>query len=101
MYSLQSRDLYLGTTLSECPVLHISEWNDSDRKQSIDDHIAANDYFATIATVIDLIKQFLEEHGDKEWTAEQMSKHLAELRDEHLYLQEHYTLHRKRTIKHR
>jgi hypothetical protein len=58
-------------------------------KKSIQFHIASNDYFGTLATTIDLLRQAAMKRGFKRSDA----KALERLRDELLYLQAHYSIH--------
>jgi hypothetical protein len=63
--------------------------NAIDEKESIQVHIASNDYFGTLATTIDLLRQAVMKRGFKRRDA----KTLERLRDELLYLQAHYSIH--------
>ena len=53
------------------------------RRKNIDFHIKSDDYFGTVATVVNLLRQ---ENNDT----------LEKLRDELLYLQEHYIIIRRK-----
>jgi hypothetical protein len=95
MYAIQTEGSILRgvvNLLEKEGVMLIQDWETTTRDQNIQQHIDLNDYFATTATVMDLMRQTLEAHpGDIE-IEEQVAKHLAELRDEYMHLQEHYTL---------
>jgi hypothetical protein len=56
--------------------------------EGIEFHIAQNDYFGTLATVLDLMGQAFEKRGVK---GEDVDL-LRSLRDELLYLQENHTI---------
>jgi hypothetical protein len=56
--------------------------------EGIEFHIAHNDYFGTLATVLDLMGQAFEKRGVK---GEDVDL-LRSLRDELLYLQENHTI---------
>ena len=58
-----------------------------DRK-NLENHIRGNDYFGTKATVLDLMRQEIKKNGYR-------SMHdavLQNMRDELLYLQDHYMI---------
>lgn len=76
-------------------VLH--DQNEEEYVHSVQNHIKADDYFATTATVLDLSRQMLEKDENQTWVARQVAKHLAVVRDEQLYLQKHYKLCKKDT----
>ena len=62
-------------------------------EQSIEFHIAANDYFGTLATTLDLLRQAIEDRGYCAEDAELLHRITADL----LYLQANHTIHRQRT----
>jgi len=57
------------------------------QQKSLDFHIEQNDYFGTLATVLDLLGQDLRKHGHA-----RHDKTLAGLRDELMYLQSSYRI---------
>ena len=57
-------------------------------EENIEFRIAANDYFGTLATTLDLLRQAIEERGYRREDAEL----LRILRDDLLYLQTHHTI---------
>jgi hypothetical protein len=57
-------------------------------EQSIEFHIAANDYFGTLATILDLLRQEIEVRGCRAEDGEL----LHTLTDELLYLQANHTI---------
>jgi len=58
------------------------------KKQRLQFHIQANDYFGTIATVLDLLRQALE----KRTTRPQHVRLLARLTKQLLYLQQNFMI---------
>ena len=60
----------------------------SMNKKRIQFHIISNDYFGTLATTIDLLRQAVMKHG----VTRSDAKVLEQLRDELLYLQAHYII---------
>jgi hypothetical protein len=61
-------------------------------------HIRAGDYFGTLATILDLLRQSMEQRG----LGRQNSMLLEDLREELVYLQERFTiLSRDGTMSHR
>ena len=60
----------------------------------VDFHIEAGDYFGTLATAIDLIRQCADDDG---WTP-QYSAMIKRLRDDLMYLQGTHTIERKRGL---
>jgi hypothetical protein len=61
------------------------------RIKSIESHIAADDYFGTLATVLDLLRQDIDVLGGKK----DHIKLLKRLRDDLLYLHEGYEIRQK------
>jgi len=61
------------------------------RKENIKFHIKENDYFGTLATVIDLIRQSAEEKG----FTEANSKTIANLVEDLMFLQKNYKISKK------
>lgn len=57
-------------------------------EENVEFHIAANDYFGTLATTLDLLRQAIEERGYRREDAEL----LRILRDDLLYLQANHTI---------
>jgi hypothetical protein len=55
---------------------------------SIEFHIAANDYFGTLATTLDLLRQAIEERGYEAEDAELLGRIIADV----LYLQANHTI---------
>ena len=58
-------------------------------ENSIEFHIAANDYFGTLATTLDLLRQTIEDRGYRAEDAEL----LCRITDDLLYLQARHTIH--------
>jgi hypothetical protein len=58
------------------------------RKLNIDFHVASGDYFGTIATILGLVSEPLAKN-------EAAKETLTELRDELVYMQEHYRINPK------
>jgi hypothetical protein len=54
-------------------------------------HIKSNDYFGTLATILDLMNQSVEQNGFKKDDA----KLIAHLRDDLVYLNANYVIRRK------
>lgn len=61
------------------------------RKENIKFHIKENDYFGTLATVIDLIRQSAEEKG----FTEANSKMITNLVEDLMFLQKNYKISKK------
>ncbi|MBU2025547.1 MAG: hypothetical protein ABIC19_01225 [Patescibacteria group bacterium] len=59
---------------------------DSEAKESIRFHVRSNDYFATLATVLDLLRQ------EQSRINKNHQKLLEKLRDELMFLQQSYRL---------
>jgi hypothetical protein len=59
-------------------------------QQSLQFHIQENDYFGTLATVLDLIRQDLNRHGYNRYEAT-----LASLRDDLVHLQQSHHIEEK------
>jgi hypothetical protein len=57
-------------------------------RKRIQFHIISDDYFGTLATTIDLLRQAIVKGG----VTRRDAKVLEQLRDELLYLQAHYTI---------
>ena len=57
-------------------------------EKSIEFHIAANDYFGTLATTLDLLRQAIEERGYEAEDAELLRR----ITDDLLYLQANHTI---------
>jgi hypothetical protein len=55
---------------------------------SIEFHIAANDYFGTLATTLDSLRQAIEERGYRTEDAEVLRR----ITDDLMYLQAHHTI---------
>lgn len=60
-------------------------------RKSVEFHIKSNDYFGTLATVLDLIKQNLQEYTLPKDISNSLSKKVEEL----MYLQNNYILVKK------
>lgn len=60
------------------------------RKKNIKFHIESDDYFGTLATVIDLIRQ------EKEKIEKRQNKILKDLKDDLVYLQKNYKITKKK-----
>jgi len=58
-------------------------------EESIEFHIAANDYFGTLATALDLLRQAIEDRGYRPEDAELLRR----ITDDLLYLQANHTIH--------
>jgi hypothetical protein len=61
-------------------------------KESLQSHIDENDYFGTLATVLDLVSQDLRKKGHRS-NAETLSR----LRDDLVYLQRSHRIERSQT----
>lgn len=61
----------------------------SMNEESIEFHIAANDYFETLATTLDLLRQAIEERGYRAEDADLLRR----ITDDLLYLQANHTIH--------
>jgi hypothetical protein len=61
------------------------------KNKRVDFHIEVGDYFGTLATAIDLIRQCADEDG---WTSED-SAMIERLRDDLMYLQRTHNIRRK------
>jgi hypothetical protein len=72
---------------------HQSQFHEQPNEPSIAFSIASGDYFANLATVLDLLRQGIYW---KRAGAEQNDALLSELRDELLSMQKHYKIIRKR-----
>lgn len=57
-------------------------------QEEIEIHIRANDYFGTLATTLDLLRQAIEERGYQAEDADLLRRITAAL----LYLQSHHTI---------
>lgn len=64
--------------------------NDKDDRSGIKFHITSDDYFGTLATILDLMKQ------EKIKIDKKHSKLLEKLKDDLLFLQKHYKITKKR-----
>jgi len=60
------------------------------RKRNINFHIESDDYFGTLATVINLVRQ------EKEKTEKRQNKTLKNLKDDLIYLQKNYKIVKKK-----
>lgn len=60
----------------------------SKRKKGLDLHVAYNDYFGTLAAVLDLMRQEIKRRGYKKSDAELLEK----IRDDLMYLQNRYKI---------
>lgn len=65
------------------------------RKQQIEFHIKSNDYFGTLATVIDLAKQVFEKDLNKTMQKKRQIKTLDKLKDDLVFLQKNYQITKK------
>ena len=63
------------------------------RKQNVDFHIASDDYFGTLATIMGLMADSLS--SNDAGAQKRCVKTLNELREDLKYSQEHYTIRRK------
>ena len=61
----------------------------NEARQSLQFHIEANDYFGTLATVLDLVSQDLRNKGHHS-----NAETLGRLRDDLMYLQNRYCIRR-------
>ena len=61
------------------------------KNKRVDFHIEIGDYFGTLATAIDLIRQCADDDG---WTPE-YSAMIERLRDDLMYLQRNHTISKK------
>ena len=57
-------------------------------KNGIESHVEAGDYFGTLATILDLLRQKMDKRG----YVSKDGKILEELRDDLLYLQSHHSI---------
>jgi len=64
------------------------------RYKSVRRHLSDDDYFGTLATILDLLRQELEGKVVSRTTP---AETLSTIRDELVYLQEHYKIVRRRT----
>jgi hypothetical protein len=66
-----------------------------ERKRGLASHVSSDDYFGTLATVLDLLRQ--------DWKGRVFSRKndglLLHLTDDLLYLQEHYVIHARESAK--
>lgn len=72
--------------------------NDSEyqsHEEAIEFHIKAGDYFGTLATIISLLKENIEQEG----YTEENGRVLKRLEHRFMYLQDNYTIIRKEEIK--
>jgi hypothetical protein len=67
------------------------------RQRGLEFHIEINDYFGTLATVIDLVRQDL---GIRRY-AERNEEVLIRMRDDLMYLQAHYGIEKKKRSRRR
>jgi hypothetical protein len=67
------------------PIVHLLR-----DQNSVKFHIHSDDYFGTIATVLDLIKQQIKKDGRAD--AAVLNKTLKNLRDDLMFLQENYEI---------
>ena len=67
------------------------EYDKDMSKKSLEFHIASDDYFGTLATVLDLLRQ---SRSGRELT-KQDEKALIVMRDDLVYLQAHYKIVKK------
>jgi hypothetical protein len=69
--------------------------------ESIERHVREDDYFATAATILDLLQQELASRRGRRRRSGELLRRTIELlqrtRDDLLYLQEHYRIVRRRT----
>ncbi len=66
------------------------------RQQKLNDHIESNDYFGTLATVVDLVHQVLDESLRASITTQKESKaQLARIKKDLLYMQKHFKIVKK------
>jgi hypothetical protein len=69
---------------------------DKKRIKGLEFHISVQDYFGTLATVIDLVRQDL---GIRRY-GERNEEVLMHMRDDLLYLQSHYEIGKKKKARH-
>lgn len=62
-----------------------------ERRRSIEGHIRHDDYFGTLAAILDLLRQDMEKSGGKPARREL----LLHVRDDLLYLQDTYQIHQR------
>lgn len=75
---------------NKAPLLFRDNDNSFLRKKNINFHIKSGDYFGTLATVIDLIRQEKEKIEGKE------NKILKDLKEDLFYLQKNYKIIKKK-----
>lgn len=61
------------------------------KNKKIDSHVIAGDYFGTLATILDLLRQDVETNGWRRLHEDT----LVQLRDDLVYLQGNYTIQGK------
>jgi hypothetical protein len=84
MYQLARVDFIVSPFLSDTRFV-LNDRSHVCRAKSLKFHIDSDDYFGTLATVLDLLRQTLPESETTEQVLRNLSKDL-------LYLQEHYTI---------
>ena len=62
------------------------------RRRGLEFHIRINDYFGTLATVLDLLRQDMEQSDEKQKNTELLRR----VRDDLQYLQESHEIRQKR-----
>ena len=70
---------------------------DQKTHKGLDFHVSVQDYFGTLATVIDLVRQDL---GIRRY-AERNDEALMRMRDDLMYLQAHYLIEKKKRSRRR
>lgn len=71
--------------------------HDKDERKNLNFHLKSNDYFGTLATILDLARQITEQKiSELEKINQAQSKLLNGLRDDLMHLQENYKIVKKK-----
>lgn len=95
MYTIQNRNFIVSSAyLASVWVVHDQEEGQIKRLQH---HIKGNDYFGTLATILDLMDQITDKKIDElvEWKKEKRAN-IKKLKSDLLYLQKNYRIIKKK-----
>lgn len=89
-YALRSPILLTNRSFG---ISFVRDTHPEQRKQTIDFHIQSGDYFGTLATIMGLMADLLSSNAE---ASKRSIATLNELREDLSYLQENYSIERKR-----
>lgn len=96
VYKITSNNLIISDSIFSKSVLLLNDIESTKR------HIKADDYFGTLATILDLIRQTTTEksksvgHPMSDKSAIKQTEYMKELRDDLVFLQKNYKIVKKK-----